>query len=197
MKTILSVAAASMALAEPLMQSERDRAMSHLHATRKQILDAISGLSGAQWNFKAGPDRWSVAETVEHIVLSEQLLMAMGRKAAAVAPPQPDAKVSTLKDEQVMAMLVDRSQKFQAPEQIRPSGKWPTLDAMAAEFRARRDSTIEFIQTTDVHARAIPLRHPVLGQLDLYQWTLLISGHSERHLLQIRETMADLGFPKR
>jgi hypothetical protein len=35
------------------------------------------------------------------------------------------------------------------------------------------------------------------GPLDAYQWLLLISGHTERHLAQILEVKADPNFPRR
>jgi hypothetical protein len=31
---------------------------------------------------------------------------------------------------------------------------------------------------------------------DLYQWFLMISTHSQRHIMQIREVKAHPGFPK-
>src|SRR5260370_40137078 len=43
-------------------QGDRDRLLSALHATRKQILDAVTGLTPAQWNFKPGPDPCSIPE---------------------------------------------------------------------------------------------------------------------------------------
>ena len=62
---------------EPLSKGERDQAMSHLQGTRKMILDFIAPLSEAQWTFKAGPDRWSIAECAEHITETENLLRGL------------------------------------------------------------------------------------------------------------------------
>src|SRR5438045_3372548 len=66
---VLTIAAP--AFGETLTQGERERAMSELHATRKQFLDSVAGLSDAQWNFKPAPDVRSVAEVAEHIAVSE------------------------------------------------------------------------------------------------------------------------------
>jgi hypothetical protein len=35
------------------------------------------------------------------------------------------------------------------------------------------------------------------GTLDLYQWFVMISSHSQRHILQIREIKAAPEFPKK
>jgi hypothetical protein len=34
-------------------------------------------------------------------------------------------------------------------------------------------------------------------EMDLYQMFFMISAHTERHVKQMREVMADPGFPKR
>jgi len=63
------------AYAQPLTQLERDSLMRHLLQTRQAFLDSISGLSEAQWTFRAGADRWSIAEVAEHIAISETTIL--------------------------------------------------------------------------------------------------------------------------
>ena len=59
------------ARAQQLLQRDKDKALQLLESTRKDVLDATKGLSDAQWNFKIAPDRWSVAECMEHIAAAE------------------------------------------------------------------------------------------------------------------------------
>src|ERR1700682_3818862 len=64
------MAIVSVTMAAPdqtLTKAERDKAVAELEGSRQMFLDATKGLSAAQWNFKAGPDRWSIAECAEHI----------------------------------------------------------------------------------------------------------------------------------
>ncbi len=35
------------------------------------------------------------------------------------------------------------------------------------------------------------------GNMDVYQWLLMISTHSQRHILQMREVKAHSGYPRR
>jgi hypothetical protein len=35
------------------------------------------------------------------------------------------------------------------------------------------------------------------GNMDVYQWLLMISTHSQRHILQIREVKAHVSYPKK
>src|SRR5450631_2797929 len=75
---------------EPLEQGRRDFAMSHMHATRKMFLDATANLTPAQWAFKAGPDRWSIAECAEHIAVSEDYIWGVVEKLVAGPPSDPE-----------------------------------------------------------------------------------------------------------
>jgi len=59
---------------QTLSPAERDHAVAELESSRKVFLEATSGLSEAQWNFKPAPDRWSIAECAEHIGVTEAFI---------------------------------------------------------------------------------------------------------------------------
>jgi hypothetical protein len=101
------------------------------------------------------------------------------------------------KDQQILTMVPDRSQKFQAPEPLQPQRKFATLQEAADYFRKSRDANITYVKTTEDDLRAHSAPHPALGKMDAYQWFLLISSHSERHTRQIEEVKADPNYPKR
>ncbi len=65
-------------------------------------------------------------------------------------------------------------------------------DALAA-FRKLRATMHEYAQGTSEDLRS---RKLLEGNMDVYQWFLMISTHSQRHILQIREIKAAAGFPK-
>ena len=182
--------------AQPLTRQERDSLVQHLEQTRQAFLQSISGLSDAQWTFKAGPDRWSIAEVAEHVAISEttifQLVTDKMLKGPAI-PPNP----TPLSDGKLLVSLLDRSTKFQAPEMLKPTNRWATREALTKDFLAARDKTIMYVKTTtdDLHGHGGP--HPVFKMLDGYQWVLLISGHSARHTAQIEEVKASPGYPAR
>jgi hypothetical protein len=181
---------------EPLPQKDRDVAMSHMHATRKLFLDAVSGLTPAQWNFKAAPEKWSIAECAEHIATSETYIWGLVEKLAASPASKPEDIAKTKgKDEAVVKMVPDRSSKFQAPEPIKPKKLSGDPSEYIAKFKAARDANIAYIEKTDASLRDKVTPHPAMGPLDAYQWILLISAHAERHVLQIQEVKASPGFP--
>ena len=181
-----------------LTEAERKDAIQYLEETRKNFLESIKGLSEAQWKFKAAPDRWSVAEVAEHIAVSEETLMALVTDRIMKSPAAPEKKESAKgKETQLRQQVVDRSQKVQAPEMLKPTNRWATQAELAKAFGASRDKTIGVVKNSQEDMRAHFGPHPIFKELDAYQWIILIAAHSARHTDQIKEVKADPNFPKK
>lgn len=182
--------------ASPLSQRDRNRALSELHATRKMFLDAVANLSEAQWRWKPAPDRWSIAECAEHVVLTETELFQKVVAEILKTPAHPEraTEEQRAKDQQILKRMADRSSKAQAPESLRPSGKYWSPEELVEVFKKTRDRTISFVRDTqeDLHSHFAPMGSE---ELDAYQWILVIAGHTARHVEQIREIKNSPGFP--
>jgi DinB superfamily len=181
-----------------LSPEERQAAIKYLEETRQKVLDSLKDLSDAQFKFKPAPDRWSAAEVAEHIAVSEETLLGLVTDRVMKSPATPEKKEAAKgKDELVRNSITNRSVKVQAPEMLRPTNRFKTLDETIKAFNAGRDKTIEYVKTTQDDLRSHIAPHPIFKDLDAYQWLLLLSGHSERHSLQILEVRADPNFPKK
>jgi uncharacterized damage-inducible protein DinB len=181
-----------------LTPEERQAAIKYLEDTRQKVLDSLKDLSDEQWKFKSAPDRWSAAEVAEHIAVSEGTLLGLVTDRVMKSPAAPEKKdAAKSKDELVRNSVTNRSVKVQAPEMLRPTDRFKTREEMIKAFNASRDKTIEYVKTTQDDLRSHFMPHPVFKDLDAYQWVLLLSGHSERHSLQILEVKADPNFPKK
>ena len=71
---LLLLSGAVVASAQEVTPAEKDRALQYLESTKKNVMETTKGLSEAQWNFKPAPDRWSVAQVMEHIAAAEDFL---------------------------------------------------------------------------------------------------------------------------
>ena len=165
-----------------------------IDSTRADLLRSVEGLSAEQRDFRPSPDRWSVAEIVEHLSIVEgnvvrllgTLMEKAGEEGAARVADAPFAPVSI---EEFVEQ--SRGQKFNAPERIRPTGA-PLADSLARlrDSRSALHSLRPRVEQTDGAALRFP--HPVWGPINLYQWLLFVGAHEQRHLAQInalKETM--------
>jgi len=177
--------------------AERAHAIKLLQDSQKEFLSLVDGLTEEQWNYKSAPDRWSVGETAEHIVLAEGGLFANLKRAMA-APPNPDWETKTRgKTEFIEKVMVDRSHKAQAPEAIVPHGKL-SHEEVIQRYKAGRAKTMKFAEENEVALKEHTADHPfpVFGTLNAYQWLIYIPLHNMRHDQQIAEVKASPGFPK-
>jgi hypothetical protein len=195
MLTALLLIAGVMTLhAQEVTQAEKDRALQYLETTKKNVLEATKGLSAAQWNFKPAPDRWSVAQVMEHIAAAEDFLRTVTKEKVMLAPAGEAGREVKKTDEAVLAMVPDRTNKVQAPEPLLPSNRFGSPEGSLKHFVESRAMTADFLKTT-AGLRDHVMDSP-LGKLDGYEFVLFIAAHSERHTKQINEVKADPNFPK-
>jgi hypothetical protein len=192
---LLLLAGAAAVRAQDVTQAEKDKALQYLETTKKNVLEATKGLSEAQWNFKPAPDRWSVAQAVEHIAVAEDIIREMLKEKVMMAPAGDAGRDVKKADEAVLAMVPDRTHKAQAPEPLVPTNRFGSPEGSIKHFMESRATTEDFLKT------ATGLRDHVadspLGKLDGYEFVLFIAAHSERHTKQINEVKADPNFPKK
>jgi len=188
------MAGAAGAPAQEVTQAEKDRALQYLETTKKNIMEATKGLSEAQWNFKPAPDRWSVAQVMEHIAAAEDFILETTKEKVMTSPGGEPGRDVKKTDEAVLMMVPDRSHKAQAPEPLWPSNRFGSPDGSVKHFVESRATTESFLKST-AGLRDHVMDSP-LGKLDGYEFVLFIAAHSERHTKQINEVKADPNFPK-
>jgi len=179
---------------QTLTQADRDKGVKYLEKTRDGVIASVKGLSEAQMTFKPAPERWSVAEVLEHIATAEEYIFGMVSEKIMKAPAGPAGRDLVKIDGMVLAMIPDRSVKAEAPPPLVPKNRWAPAETLD-HFVKSRANTIAYMKTTpDLREHAVdsPLGQP----LDGYEWLLFIGAHSERHTKQILEVKADPNFPK-
>src|SRR5260370_1998919 len=186
---------AAAASAQEVAQAEKDKALQYLETTKKNVLEATKGLSEARGNFKPGPDRWSVAEVMEHIAGAEDFIRGMVKEKVMTAPTGEPGRDVKKTDEAVLAMVPDRTNKAQAPEPLVPTNRFGSPEGSIKHFVESRATTEDFLKTAP--GLRDDVRDSPLGKLDGYEFVLFIAAHSERHTKQINEVKADPNFPKK
>ena len=169
-----------------MTSADRESICAYLERTKAELLETTATLNESQWSFRPAPEAWNAAECVEHLAITEAMLLGTIRKTPAAAA---ETLAQCAGKEQILKQKVPaRGKKAQAPERVRPSGVSPA-DAVQ-QFIATRDRTIEFARTTEEPIRERVFPHFVFGPLDGYQWLVFCCAHTERHLAQLKEATA-------
>lgn len=170
--------------------------LNYYNETLHNLEIKVVGLTKEQLHFKASEESWSISQCLEHIILTENMIFGMIKEAMA-NPANPERR-SEIKftDEAILTMIMDRSEKYQAPEMLIASGKYDDSQAALDDLKAGRTEIMAFIQNTPL----VELRNRVsdspAGPTDAYQSLLFLAGHTARHTLQIEEIKANSNFPQ-
>ena len=154
-----------------------------LESGRRDFLEATQDISAEQASGKPTPQSWSVLECIEHVVVVEGRFLSWISDGTPVVPDR-----NTDKEIRIFTMVRDRTTKREAPEAVRPQGRFETLAAASAEFKAVRDRSVQLVQERGDSLYSIGTNHPRFGNMNGAEVIHLIDGHARRHAEQIRET---------
>ena len=168
-------------------------------ADRKQILrliaesdaalvGAVAGVSDGDARRRPEPERWSVLECVEHVVLGDDAMFA--RVSAHSTPGAPPGE---RREELILRGMTNRERKFAAPEIARPTGRFSSLPEAIEGFCQHRRRSVAYVEQYQEDPRNRTTVHPGLGPISCHEMLLALALHPARHALQIREVRKILG----
>lgn len=181
--------AAPLAAAE-LSKSDRQRLVAHLELTEAWLQTELAGLSAKQLAFQPTAEAWSIHNVVEHLAVAEPQYWQQVQDAVKKGTAGFQSKV---KDADILWYGVDRTSRQRTGSAREPKGQFAETAQGLASFRKLRATMKAYAQSTSDDLRGTQL---IDSQMDVYQWFLMISTHSQRHILQIREIKANAAFPR-
>lgn len=165
----------------------------HLDTNRAQLWVAVDAIAPADRERRPQPDRWSVAEVVEHLAIVESRVTTRLVEAfdlARAAGMTPDEETGSIVDPSFLERAHDRSRRFKTGEHAEPRGGL-TADQAWAKLEASRQAFLDLLERADgLAVSGITAPHPAFGVLTFHQWAVFLGAHDARHAAQIRE-MAD------
>ena len=141
------------------------------------------------------PDRWCVAQVLNHLSLIENRIaplvgkLVAGARAAGLGP---ELETSPILNTKHAAKIADRSFRVTAPEETRPPSGVDAASAWAALEQSRQALRAAVMSGDGLALSEVKHPHPVLGEINLYQWILFVGSHEVRHTAQVLEIADDL-----
>jgi uncharacterized damage-inducible protein DinB len=169
--------------------------LAYLEAQRTVLWGAVGLIPEPLRDRRPDPDVWSVAEVLEHLYRVERgIARLIARTLERAGPGEIELEHengSVLGSLDALGLL-DRSQPLSAPEPVMPRGELTAIQAMAA-LTESRNALVSALKSGDGLALGrLRHHHPLLGQLNLYQWVLFVGQHEARHAGQLRDTVRRL-----
>ncbi|MGH7652946.1 MAG: DinB family protein [Gemmatimonadaceae bacterium] len=159
---------------------------------RRELLASFADVPHERLRQRAAPDRWTVAEVLEHLRLVEsgvaRLISKRVGQAKEAGLRKEDAIDSVMSSFDRHAASLD-SAVLESPVPVRPRAD-VDIDEALEGLANSRDALRAAVTTADGSALGdIKHPHPILGELDLYQWLIFLGHHEARHCKQIERTI--------
>ena len=196
------------------------------HTVRIATLGLAAELTDQQAAFSPGPDKWSVGEVLDHLLLAEQLyrdrftrlieLKKAGRKAELVSDfseintsvlfiPKPILPALELPFK-MMNLFVPaavretltryRLMPAQAPSIAEPRKGRPVAELREALQESLAQTERLFQDNPELNYREMRLSHPLMGNNNVLQLVRIMALHEQRHQDQFRRVTGSPAYPK-
>ena len=170
--------------------------LDRIEAARDAIVGTVFDLGDSALR-RPTPDAWSPAEIVEHLVRAEDFgILGLWRAIEALDDdeathgPSPTAELAGRTIDEIFSNLPSR---VDAPEAVVPIREGRPAAYWIGRLRAHQASIVELASAMEaVGPGRIELPHFVAGPLDGRQRLQFFRWHLERHLGQLRRTVATL-----
>jgi len=177
------------------MHPRLEEVLNYLDSERADLFAAVELVPTELRDQQPGPDRWSVAQVLQHLVMIEKRIgMGMTKwvSDAVAGNLGPETETSSVMSTLPLDLIVDRSKRRNAPEEVRPAGDLDAASAWTALEQTRAQLRAAVLPGDGLALGEVIQPHPVLGPINLYQWLLFLGSHEARHTAQVREIAGEL-----
>ena len=163
----------------------------------------LGSLTRQQWQWQPGAGRWSAAQCIDHLNVTLGLynpVLESAIKSARAHGWLSDGPYSYGWLSKYFVKLIEPpvSRRFKAPGPFVPSPQ-PPVDGLLDEFMRLRTQGIRLIEAAnglDLNCARVQSPASKLLKLPLGKAIEGMAAHDRRHLWQVKQLMADPGFPK-
>jgi hypothetical protein len=169
-----------------------------LDRERAAFLAQVSRVPGPRQAERPGPDRWSVAEIVEHVArIDTGVAKALAVKSAEPLSATPGQLAEARMTPGKAARIRGRDERVEAPERVRPTGTLSPEAALEQLAQARAALKAAFLATDATALDGVVHPHILIGPLTLRAWVEFAAHHDARHAEQVAELAEELGYSNR
>ena len=131
-----------------------------LTSKRNALLQRLESLPSDTLSFKSGPDKWSVVEVVEHLVIAEEDLL----KQVSTQTPSFDRTSISPEKYKTVIKVMERDIPVDVPDEILEPQGCSTLQELLSRWNVARDKIRALLEGIDSENKdELVYRHPFAG----------------------------------
>jgi hypothetical protein len=169
----------------PDVQAQYDSLKLKLEA----LLQRLDSLTDEMLSFKAGPDKWSIIQVIEHLVIAEKDLLQQLSINIPASTLDPEAK--TPEKHQTVIKVMERDIEVDVPhESLEPHGNI-ALEDLRRQWKNIREKLPGLLAEIKPDKKEDPVfQHPYGGPLDIADTLQFFEVHFDNHMRHIDKILA-------
>ncbi|MCI0339492.1 MAG: DinB family protein [Acidobacteria bacterium] len=177
-----------------------------VEAIKQDASDLMIGVTAAKFNWRPDPNRWSIAECLEHLNIIARLYFPIINQAITAARmrgwmsqgPFRYGLLGKIGKIYVRSTEPPPKMKFNSPKRFIPQHDRSILEVWPGfmVFQDRLHELISWANGVDLARVKIQIPATSLIKLSLGQCLGLVAAHERRHLWQARQVKNDPNFPE-
>jgi hypothetical protein len=172
------------------MHPRIEEVINYMDRERAALREAVERVPPDLREKPPGPDRWSVAQVLQHLgIIEKRVGMGMTKwvEEARNGAVGIETETSSVMNSLPIQLITDRTQRRNAPDEVRPTDDIDAKSAWTALEKSRETLRSAFLGGDGLALSEMVQPHPILGPINLYQWMLFVGSHEERHTAQVIE----------
>ena len=174
------------------MHARLAETMDYVEDKRKELLQSFAGVPSERLCQRASADGWSVSEILDHLSIVEagiaRLIAKRATRARDAGLGEETSTESVLASFDPYRARLDGT-VMQAPTTVLPRANVDIKEAIKGLESSREALRVAVLGASGLSLGEIKHTHPLLGELDLYQWLIFVGQHEGRHRKQIERTL--------
>ncbi|MGD9302247.1 MAG: DinB family protein [Desulfobacterales bacterium] len=168
---------------------EIQKTFDDLEKKYSRLLQDLNSMTDDALYFKAGADKWSIVEVIEHLVLAEENMLEQLTSASSALNLDPRDR--SAKNYHIVIKVMTNDIAVDVPdESMEPRGQF-SLEDLLVRWKDTRQKTRAYIE--GIHpekAGDLVYRHPFAGPLDISETLRFIDVHFDNHRRHIDKIKA-------
>jgi hypothetical protein len=154
-----------------------------------KLLQQLHSLTDDVLYFKAGADKWSIVEVIEHLVVAEENMLE--QIIGAVSATNLDPQDRSAKNYHIVIKVMTKDIPVDVPdESLEPHGQF-SLEELLGRWDDTRKKTRAYIDGINSEkVEDLVYRHAFAGPLDMTETLRFIDVHFDNHVRHIDKIIA-------
>src|SRR5262249_4617442 len=140
---------------------ERNDLVDALEKSRHEFLAAAESIGEPHAGAKPDPSRWSALECIEHVTFVEDRFRGFLEKSE-----KSESRIDKAREADLAERVTNRESPIQAPEPVRPVGRFTSLAEALSAFNAARDRSVAFALDRAADLYCLRAQHLRFGELN-------------------------------